>query len=380
MQINKVVNNLQYSLIRTLKEEAINYSNVIDLTVGEPDLETPKEIINETFKIAKNSKLKYPPTGGGEKIRSLIAEHYNEKYNTSYKPDNVIVNVGASEAISSCFRTILNPNDEVIVLSPFYAGYPPMIELCYAKPIYIDISKHNFILTPEILEQYLTNKTKAILFCNPCNPTGNVMNYEEMKNLANFLAGKDLFIISDEIYSELSFEKFYSFGYFENLRDQLIIINGFSKSHSMTGWRIGYTLFPLKYRKYLLNTTLYTLSSPMAVSIMAGEVALEKFDNRNDFRNIYKERALYLYRELKKIGFDPVMPKGAFYIFVNYSKISNLSSYDFAIDLLKKSKIALVPGIAFGVENYFRISAIYDISILEKVITRLKSYIKENQK
>lgn len=378
MEVNKVVNNLQYSLIRALKEEAVNYSDVIDLTVGEPDLETPKEIVLEAFEKAKKIKLGYPPTGGGEKIRSLIAKHYNKKYNTNYEADNIIVNVGASEAISSCFRTILNPEDEVIVISPFYAGYPPMIELCYAKPVYIDISKHNFILTPEILEKYITDKTKAILFCNPCNPTGNVMEYEEMKSLANFLAGKNLFIISDEIYSELAFEEFYSFGSFENIRNQLIIINGFSKSHSMTGWRIGYTIFPIKYRKNFLNTTLYTLSSPMAVSILAGEVALEKFDDRTEFKDIYKKRALYLYKELKKLGLEPVKPKGAFYIFVNYSNISKLNSYDFAIDLLKKSKVALVPGVAFGVENYFRISSIYDLPILEEVVNRLKKYIEGN--
>jgi len=378
MEVNKVVSNLQYSLIRALKEEATNYSDVIDLTVGEPDLETPKEIVLEAFKRAKDIKLSYPPTGGGERIRSLIAKHYNKKYNTNYQTDNIIVNVGASEAISSCFRTILNPEDEVIVLSPFYAGYPPMIELCYAKPVYIDISKYDFVLTPEILEKYITDKTKAILFCNPCNPTGNVMGYEEMKNLANFLAGKDLFIISDEIYSELAFEEFYSFGSFENIKEQLIIINGFSKSHSMTGWRIGYTIFPVKYRKNFLNTTLYTLSSPMAVSILAGEVALEKFDDRSEFKDIYKKRALYLYDELKKLGLEPVKPKGAFYIFVNYSNISKLNSYDFAIDLLKKSKVALVPGIAFGVENYFRISSIYDLPILEEVVNRLKIYIEGN--
>jgi len=378
MEINKVVSGLEYSLIRALKEEALNYSDVIDLTVGEPDLETPEEIVIGAFEKAKKIKLGYPPTGGGENIRSLIAKHYNKKYNTSYETDNVIVNVGASEAISSCFRTILNPGDEVIVLAPYYAGYPPMIELCYAKVVPIDISKHDFVLTPEVLEKYITNKTKAVLFCNPCNPTGNVMGYEEMKNLADFLAGKDLFVISDEIYSELAFEEFYSFGLFKNLKDQLIIINGFSKSHSMTGWRIGYTIFPLEYRKNFLNTTLYTLSSPMAVSILAGEVAMEKFDDRSEFKNVYKKRALYLYEEFKKLGLDPVKPKGAFYIFVNYSKISKLKSYDFAIDLLKKSKIALVPGIAFGVENYFRISSIYDLPILEEVVNRLKKYIEEN--
>lgn len=374
MEINRVIENMQYSLIRTLKEEAKNYPNVIDLTVGEPDLETPKELILETFERAKNLRLGYPPTGGSESLREMIAKNYNKKYETSYEVDNIIINVGATEALSSCFKTILNPEDEVIIFSPFYTGYPSMIKLCHCKPVVIDISKNDYVITKKMLEENITNKTKAILFCNPSNPTGNLMSFKEMEEIANYLSEKDLFIISDEIYSELSFEDFFSFGRFENIKDKLIIVNGFSKSHSMTGWRLGYTIFPKKYRKNFLNSTLFTLSSPMAISLIAGEVALEKFSDRREVRDIYKERANYMYEELKKLGFKPVKPKGAFYILVDYSNISNLDSYDFSIDVLKKVEVAIVPGIAFGIEKHFRLSLIQDKIILKEVIERLKKY------
>lgn len=380
MEINKNIAKVQYSLIRLLNEEARKFEDSIDLTIGEPDIATEKGIVEDACEYAMTHKLGYPPTGGGPKLRGILADYYNDKYGSSYQADNVIVNVGASEAICSCFRALLNIDDEVIVFTPFYAGYLPMIQMAYAKPVFVDISKTDFTVTPELLEKYITDKTKIILFCNPCNPSGNVMGREEIENIANYLANKDIFIVSDEIYSELSFGEFTSFASFPQIQDKLIIINGFSKSHSMTGWRVGYTIFPLEYRKPLLNTTLFTLSSPMAVSLAAAESAITKYRDRSHVRKIYQERAEFMYEKLVELGFKVVKPKGAFYIFANYTDISDLNSFDFAMDVLKEVQVALVPGISFGSEGYFRISLVSDIPRLAEAAERLKKYVENHKK
>lgn len=376
MEINQNIAKVQYSLIRLLNEEARKFEDSIDLTIGEPDIATEKGIVEDACEYAMTHKLGYPPTGGGPKLRGILADYYNDKYGSSYQADNVIVNVGASEAICSCFRALLNIDDEVIVFTPFYAGYLPMIQMAYAKPVFVDISKTDFTVTPELLEKYITDKTKIILFCNPCNPSGNVMGREEIENIANYLADKDIFIVSDEIYSELSFGEFTSFASFPQIQDKLIIINGFSKSHSMTGWRVGYTIFPLEYRKPLLNTTLFTLSSPMAVSLAAAESAITKYRDRSHVRKIYQERAGFMYEKLVELGFKVVKPKGAFYIFADYSQISKLNSFDFAMDMLKKVQVAVVPGISFGTENYVRIALTVDIQKLKEAGERIKKYIE----
>ena len=380
MEINQNIAKVQYSLIRLLNEEARKFEDSIDLTIGEPDIATEKGIVEDACEYAMTHKLGYPPTGGGPKLRGILADYYNDKYGSSYQADNVIVNVGASEAICSCFRALLNIDDEVIVFTPFYAGYLPMIQMAYAKPVFVDISKTDFTVTPELLEKYITDKTKIILFCNPCNPSGNVMGREEIENITNYLADKDIFIVSDEIYSELSFGEFTSFASFPQIQDKLIIINGFSKSHSMTGWRVGYTIFPLEYRKPLLNTTLFTLSSPMAVSLAAAESAITKYRDRSHVRKIYQERAEFMYEKLVELGFKVVKPKGAFYIFADYTDISDLNSFDFAMDVLKEVQVALVPGISFGSEGYFRISLVSDIPRLAEAAERLKKYVENHKK
>ena len=374
MRFNSAVENLQYSLIRVLKDEASKYPNSIDLTIGEPDIVTPKGLVEKAMEYGRNHQLKYALSGGGGEIGSLVAKHYNKAYGGDYTEKNVIMNIGASEALSSALRTILNPEDEVILTAPYYPGYPPMINLCYAKPVFIDITENGFRLSRELLEKYVTPKTKAILISNPCNPTGNVMSYEEMKEIVEFVKTREIFLVADEIYSALSFYDFHSFAEFRGIEDKLVIVNGFSKSHSMTGWRLGYTICPEKYRKYFLNTSFYTVSSPMTLSLKGAEVALKEYENRKDLANEYKKRAEFMSEELEKLGFKVVKPKGAFYIFADYSKLSSLKSLDFSLDLLRKTEVAVVPGISFGVEGYIRIALTVDIPILEEAIKRMKKY------
>ncbi|MGL6121175.1 MAG: pyridoxal phosphate-dependent aminotransferase, partial [Fusobacteriaceae bacterium] len=266
MELNSVVMNLKYSVIREINELAKEYEGVIQLTIGEPDVQSPKALVAEVLKYGKSARLTYPPTGGGIEIREKVAHYYNKTYGSDCSESNIIMNIGSSEALSSALRTILNPGDEVIVPAPYYPGYIPMIKMAYGVPVVVDTTKSNFILTPEILESYIGEKTKAILLSNPCNPTGKVMSKNEIEKLADYLEDKNIFLISDEIYSALSFGDFFSFGACKNIKDKLIIVNGFSKSHSLTGWRIGYTIVPEKIRKIFLNATLYNVSSPMALS------------------------------------------------------------------------------------------------------------------
>lgn len=380
MQVNQNIAKIQYSLIRVLNEEAKKYDNSINLTIGEPDLSTEKGIVEDACQYAMTHKLSYPPTGGGVELRGIIADYYNKKYGCSYVADNVVMNIGASEAISSCFKTLLNIGDEVIIFKPYYPGYLPMITMTYAKPVFVDTSKTNFTITPELLAEHITDKTKVILICNPSNPSGNVMSREEIEKIVDYVADKDIFILADEIYNELSFVDFTSFASFPKIKDKLIIVNGFSKSHSMTGWRVGYTIFPLEYRKLFVNATLFTLGSPVAVSLAAAESAITKYSDRSHVRKIYQERAEYLYKRLIDLGFEVVKPKGAFYLFVKYTMFSDLDSFEFTMDVLKEVQVALVPGISFGNEGYFRISLIADIPTLGETADRLKKYLDNHKK
>lgn len=375
MKINNIVGGLQPSLIRTLKQEAKKYPNVIDLTIGEPDITPPQQLVEELMEYGKHNQLKYALSGGGSEIRQSVVDFYNKKYGGNYTINNIVMNVGASEAISSTFRTILNPDDEVIVMTPYFLGYIPTIQMCYATPVFVDISKNDFKITKELLNKYITPKTKAILFSNPCNPTGQVLTVEEMEDIVAVIEENDIFLVADEIYSELAFYEFHSFAKYDTIRDKTIIINGLSKSHCMTGWRIGYTICPEKYIQNFLNTSFYTVSSVMSLSLKGAEVALKNYTDRNDLVEIYKERAEYLYNELTRLGFDVIKPKGAFYLFAKYEKISNLKSLEFSLDLLKNTEVAVVPGISFGLDDYIRIALTVDIEKLKIVIERLEKFI-----
>lgn len=287
------------------------------------------------------------------------------------------MHIGASEALSSVLKTVLNPEDEVIVPAPYYPGYIPMIKLAYGVPVIADTRESNFILTDKILEKYITDKTKAIVLSNPCNPSGTVMSKNEIKKIANFLKDRNIFLIVDEIYNMLSFYDYNSFAQCDEIREKTIIINGFSKSHSMTGWRLGYSIVPLALRRNFLNATLYNVSSPMTLSLVAGEIAIDKFPIREDLVETYKERAIFLKNGLEKLGFSVIEPKGAFYLFVNYSKISDKSSLDFAMELLEKAKVAVVPGVTFGTEKFFRIALTQDISILKNALENFNQYVRD---
>ena len=380
MYINPIIEGIEISDIRKIHERLVNYKNVINMTIGEPDIDVPQEIKKAVAYHALNSRIKYSPVGGMPELREKIAKYYNEQFLGNYNAQNVLVTVGSTEGLASVLKTILAKDDEVIIPTPAYVGYEPLITISEAKTKFVDLEENNFVLTKEILEKNITDKTKLIILTYPNNPSGITLE-EEMVKIVKFLKDKNIYLISDEIYAAITFEKFSSFAKFsDELKEQLIIINGFSKSHSMTGYRLGYIIADEKLQNQVKKVSQYNVTSASTLSQYGAIAALDKCSDTAKISEIYKNRVEYFVNGLEKLGFECLKPKGAFYVFATYKnieKFKNMKSFDFVLDLLEKTELAIVPGITFQVEGYVRFSIVHDIPVLEEAIKRLEKYIKE---
>lgn len=381
MYINPIIEGIEISDIRKIHERLINYKNVINMTIGEPDIDVPQEIKEAVAYHALNSRIKYSPVGGMPELREKIAKYYNENFSGNYNAQNVLVTVGSTEGLASVLKSILAKDDEVIIPTPAYVGYEPLITISEAKTKFVDLEENNFVLTKEILEENITDKTKLIILTYPNNPSGITLAEEEMVKIVRFLKKKKIYLISDEIYAAITFEKFTSFAKFsDELKEQLIIINGFSKSHSMTGYRLGYIIADEKLQNQVKKVSQYNVTSASTLSQYGAIAALDKCSDTAKISEIYKNRVEYFVNGLEKLGFECLKPKGAFYVFATYKnteKFKNMKSFDFVLDLLEKTELAIVPGITFQVEGYVRFSIVHDIPVLEEAIKRLEKYIKE---
>lgn len=378
MEVNQRVREMEVSIIRQIAQKCATIPDSINLTIGEPDIKTPEIVTQKTAKYMMENQLSYAPLGGVPELRQEIASFYKKKYKIDYSADEVLVTVGSTEALSTTLKGILSEGDEVVVVLPAFSLYEALLKLYGAKAVFIDTSKNDFKLTPEMLEGAITDKTKAVILNYPTNPTGVILSKDETEKIAAVLEKKKLFIISDEIYSELVFsgEEFYSIARCENVKDQVIVINGFSKSHSMTGWRVGYLMTHAKFRKELIKVSQYTVTSPSTLSQIGGIIALKEASDVSKIASEYEKRAKLVCSRLDAMGFDVVIPKGAFYVYAGYSKISNKDSLDFALEILEKTGVALVPGKAFSTEGYIRIACTKGQEILGKAMDRMESYIK----
>ena len=380
MYINPIIEGIEISDIRKIHERLVNYKNVINMTIGEPDIDVPQEVKEAVAYHALNSRIKYSPVGGMTELREKIAKYYNEQFLGNYNTQNVLVTVGSTEGLASFLKTILAKDDEVIIPTPAYVGYEPLITISEAKTKFIDLEENNFVLTKEILEKNITDKTKLIILTYPNNPSGITLE-EEMVKIVKFLKDKNIYLISDEIYAAITFEKFTSFAKFsDELKEQLIIINGFSKSHSMTGYRLGYIIADEKLQNQVKKVSQYNVTSASTLSQYGAIAALDKCSDTTKISEIYKKRVEYFVNGIEKLGFECLKPKGAFYVFATYKnieKFKNMKSFDFVLDLLEKNELAIVPGITFQVEGYVRFSIVHDIPVLEEAIKRLEKYIKE---
>lgn len=377
--INKKVKDIEISGIRKFFNLVAGVEGMISLTIGQPDFPTPNHV-KEAGKLAiDQNQTTYTHNAGYIELREAAANFYKEKYHLSYSPESeIIVTTGASEAIDIVFRTILEPEVEVILPGPVYPGYEPIIKLCGAKPVYVDIRENDFRFTADLIEQHITEQTRCIVLPYPSNPTGVSLGQKELEEIADLVKGKDIFILADEIYSELSYENPHiSIASF--LPEQTIVINGLSKSHSMTGWRIGLLFAPEDISKHLLKVHQYNVTCASSISQAAAIAALTTGKNDSDgMKAEYVKRRDYVYTRLTNMGLEVIKPDGAFYFFVKIPD-HEASSFDFALDLVEKVKVAVVPGSAFSDfgEGYFRLSYAYSLEMLTEGLNRLEAYLSQ---
>lgn len=368
--------------IRTFFDLAATKKDVISLGVGEPDFTTPWAICDAAIYSIESGKTYYTANQGLFELREEICLYLSRRFNANYKPtDEVIVTVGGSEAIDICMRSIINPGDEVIVLEPSYVAYVPSISLCGGKAVTINLTNDNdFKLTKEQLLKALSNKTKAILLNYPSNPTGGFMTKEDYLEIIPILKEAGIVVISDEIYAEISYEQpFCSLGEFEEIKDQVVLISGFSKAFAMTGWRLGYVCGHRTLIDAMNKIHQYTImSAPIASQYAAIEALKNCGGEVIKMKDAYELRRNYLVHSLNSMGLKTFTPLGAFYVFPCIES-TKLTSLEFCEQLLDKYNVACVPGTAFGKagEGFIRISYAYSLEQLKIAMERIELFVKE---
>jgi len=381
-RISQKVRALKPSGIRKFFDIVQEKENVISLGVGEPDYSTPWNIIEEAFYQLEQGETHYTSNHGLLEFRESVSE-YLGKYNLNYATDEIIATIGGSEGIDLALRTLINPGDEIIVPEPVYVPYNPLSTLSDATVVPINTEKTDFKLTAKALEEKITDKTKAVIICFPNNPTGVTLTKTELAELAAVIIKHDIFCITDEIYSELSYEgEHHSIAAVEGMKERTIYLNGFSKSFSMTGWRIGYLAAPKELVDQIIKIHQYTtLCAPIMSQYGAIEALKNGMESVAKMRASYNRRRRLIYNGLKEAGFDIVEPKGAMYIFPSVEKFG-LTGEEFALKLLEEKNIAVVPGVAFGEEFKYYIRCSYATSIKEikEAIIKIKEFVEELEK
>jgi len=377
--INDNVKQIQISGIRKFAQQIEKYENVIALTLGQPDFQTPEPIKQAAIEAISSNQTVYTPNAGLPVLREAASKYVKQKYGLTYDSSSeVIVTVGASQALDVTFRTILTEGCEVILPAPIYPGYAPIITTCGAKPVFVDTSDHGFKITPELLEQYINKNTRCIVLPYPNNPTGVTLTKEELENLATYLYKKDIFILSDEIYSELTFDSVHqSIASFPGMRDKTIVINGLSKSHSMTGWRIGFLFAPSYLAQEILKVHQYNVSCATSISQFAAISALtECIDSPIEMAKEYQNRRDYMLDRLEQMGLPCIKPGGAFYLFPSIKEF-NIPSMEFALKLVEQQNLAVIPGEAFSEygDSFIRLSYAYSMEQLKLACDRLEAFI-----
>ncbi|WP_431799609.1 aminotransferase A [Halobacillus andaensis] len=380
-KINTTLSDIEISGIRQFFNMISKYDDVVSLTIGQPDFATPGHVKEAAINALNNNRTTYTHNAGIIELRRAISCYLKESFCLDYDPaDEIIVTVGASQAIDITLRTIIEPGDEVILPGPIYPGYEPLIKLAGATVKYVDTSNNQFKLTADLLEDAITEKTKCVITPYPSNPTGVSLTESELSDISQVLLNHQIFMIADEIYSELVYDDSHtSIASFSEVRDHVIVINGVSKSHSMTGFRIGYLLAPQWLAGQILKVHQYNVSCAATPSQYA---ALEAIQNgRYDpavMKQSYGERREYVMKRLDRMGLEYVIPDGAFYIFPRIP--SGSSTFETAVELVEKAGVALVPGSAFSIygEGYVRLSYAYSKETLKKGLDRLEQYLNAN--
>lgn len=377
--LSKTVMELQPSGIRRFFDMASTMENVISLGVGEPDFDTPWHIREEGIYSLEQGRTYYTSNAGLLPLRQEISRYLGERFDLPYMPEEILVTVGGSEAIDVAFRAMLDPGDEVIIPEPCFVSYLPCVKMAGGVPVEIPLEeKDHFKLTPEKLREAVTDKTKMVVLPFPNNPTGAIMTAQELQAVAEIIREKDLFVLSDEIYSELSYHgRHVSIASLPGMAERTVVVNGFSKSFAMTGWRLGYAAAPREIIKQMVKIHQYIImSSPTTSQYAAIEALKNGMEDVGRMREAYNQRRRFLVKELNEMGLPCFEPYGAFYVFPNISRFG-MRSEEFAGRLLKEQRVAVVPGDAFGKcgEGFLRISYAYSIENLKVALEKIQKFI-----
>ena len=376
---DKVV-NLKPSGIRKFFDIVTEMEDAISLGVGEPDFDTPWFIRDEGIYSLEKGRTFYTSNSGLKDLRKEISNYIQRTQQINYNPDNeIVVTVGGSEAIDICLRAVINPGDEVVIPQPSYVSYEPCSVLAGAKPVIIKLKNENeFRLKPDELLNAVTDKSKVLILPYPNNPTGAIMEKEDLEKIAKIIKEKDLLVLSDEIYSALTYKgRHVSIASIDGMKERTILINGFSKAYAMTGWRLGYACGPKNLIKQMTKIHQFAIMCAPTTSQYAAVEALKKGDEEVEkMRQSYNQRRRFLMDAFKKMNLDCFEPYGAFYVFPCIKEF-NMTSEEFATRLLMEEKVAVVPGTAFGdcAEGYLRISYAYSIDNLKEALFRLEKFI-----
>lgn len=382
MEFSAKIESIQPSATIELNSKALELQSkgyeIVRLTAGEPDFDTPQPIINAAYQAMKEGKTKYTDNKGIKELRQKIAQYINKKYSTNYNENNVIVTNGGKQALFNSLFLITNPGDEIIVIDPSWVSYDAQIRMVGGIPVHVKTTKeNNYIPEETMLEKAITKKTKAIIINSPNNPTGVVYDKEFLSFISNLSIEHDLIILSDEVYDALVYDGSYSsMATFEESRDRTILINSFSKTWSMTGWRVGYTIASEKLITQMAKIQSHSTSNVNTPSQYAALKALE-IDNSYMIEE-FKKRRDYLYDEFKKLGLTFDKPKGAFYYFIDISNYG-LNDKEFCEKLLEYG-LAVVPGSAFFSDGHIRLSFAASMNDLQKAVEILKKFLMDLEK
>ncbi|CAH0344598.1 aminotransferase [Bacillus sp. CECT 9360] len=380
--VSKTVASLKPSGIRRFFDLAANMEGVVSLGVGEPDFVTSWSVREAAIASLEEGRTSYTANAGLMELRTEIARYMEKEFCVSYNPENqIIVTVGASQAIDIALRAIVNPGEEVLVVEPCFVSYAPLVTMAGGIPKTIQTAKENdFKLMPAELEASITPKTKAVMICSPNNPTGTQLGKEELINLAQIIKKHDLLVIADEIYAELAYdEAFTSIAAIDGMMERTILINGFSKGFAMTGWRLGFVCAPLEISEAMLKIHQYAM---MCASTMAQYAALEALRNGmadvEEMRTSYRRRRNYIVKSFNEIGLECHNPGGAFYAFPSIA-VTGLSSQAFAERLLLEERVAVVPGDVFGDsgEGHIRCSYASSMEQLQEAVRRIERFLNK---
>lgn len=380
--MSKTVVNIQPSGIRKFFDIVTEMKDAISLGVGEPDFDTPWHIREEGIYSLEKGRTFYTSNSGLKELKIEICNYLHRRFGLTYDyRKETIVTVGGSEAIDLALRAMIDPGDEVLIPQPCYVSYHPCTVLAGGVPVIIELKgENNFKLTKKDLLESITDKTKILILPFPNNPTGAVMDYDDLKDIVDIIIEKDLYVISDEIYCELTYGKRHvSIASFPGMKERTIVINGFSKSYAMTGWRLGYAVGPATIIEQMTKIHQFAIMCAPTTSQYAAIEALRNGDADVEMmRDAYDKRRRYLVNSFNNMGLTCFEPFGAFYVFPCIKSL-NMSSDEFATKLLMEEKVAVVPGTAFGEcgEGYLRISYAYSIENLKAAMERIERFVKK---